>query len=80
MATEFICITRKIEVHLHRHGNDEAAVSRYKNELDKWREINNNLYKAANYIVSHSFFNDAFEQRLRIHSSRFNEIEKLLNA
>ena len=80
MATDFVCITRKIEVHLHRHGNDEAAMSRYKDEFDKWREINNNLYKAANYIVSHSFFNDAFEQRLRIHSSRFNEIEKLLKA
>ena len=80
MATEFVCITRKIEVHLHRHGNDETAMSRYKDELDKWREINNNLYKAANYIVSHSFFNDAFEQRLRIHSPRFNEIEKLLKT
>lgn len=80
MATEFVCITRKIEVHLHRHGNDETAMSRYKDELDKWREINNNLYKAANCIVSHSFFNDAFEQRLRIHSPRFNEIEKLLKT
>lgn len=78
MATEFTCITRKIEVHLHRHGDSEEAIARYKNEWDMWDEINNNLYKAANRIVSHCFFNDAYEYRLKMHSPRFQEIEKLL--
>ena len=50
MATEYTCITRKIEVHLHRHGDDEDAVQRYKNEFQIWNEINNNLYKVANFI------------------------------
>jgi IS605 OrfB family transposase len=36
------------------------------------------LYKAANRIISHCFFNDAYEYRLKIHSPRFQEIEKLL--
>lgn len=78
MATEFTCISRKIEVHLHRHGDSEEAIARYKNEWDMWDEINNNLYKAANRIVSHCFFNDAYEYRLKMHSPRFQEIEKLL--
>lgn len=78
MATEFTCITRKIEIHLHRHGDSEEAIARYKNEWDMWDEINNNLYKAANRIVSHCFFNDAYEYRLKMHSPRFQEIEKLL--
>jgi len=29
MATEFTCITRKIEVHLHRHGDSEEAVKAF---------------------------------------------------
>lgn len=78
MATEYTCITRKIEVHLHRHGDSEDAVQRYKEEFRLWDEINDNLYKAANRIISHCFFNDAYEYRLKLHSPRFQEIEKLL--
>lgn len=78
MATEYTCITRKIEVHLHRHGDSEEALQRYKEEFRIWDEINDNLYKAANRIVSHCFFNDAYEYRLKLHSPRFQEIEKLL--
>lgn len=55
MATEYTCITRKIEVHLHRHGEGEEAVERMKREYQIWDDINNNLYKAANRIVSHCF-------------------------
>lgn len=72
MATEYICITRKIEVHLH-------CTEENKKELyGIWDTINDNLYKAANRIVSHCFFNDAYEYRLKLHSPRFQEIEKLL--
>lgn len=78
MATDYTVITRKIEVHLHRHGDSEEATQRYKEEFRIWDEINDNLYKAANRIVSHCFFNDAYEYRLKIHSPRFQEIEKLL--
>lgn len=78
MATEYTCITRKIEVHLHRHGEGEEAIERMKREYQIWDDINNNLYKAANRIVSHCFFNDAYEYRLKIHSPRFRAIEKAL--
>lgn len=78
MATDYTVITHKIEVHLHKHGDGEEAIQRYKEEFRIWDEINDNLYKAANRIVSHCFFNDAYEYRLKIHSPRFQEIEKLL--
>lgn len=78
MATEYICITRKIEVHLHKHGDSEEAVQRLKDEYQIWDTINDNLYKAANRIISHCFFNDAYEYRLKIHSPRFKQIENLL--
>lgn len=78
MATEYTCITRKIEVHLHRHGDSEEAKQRLAEEYQMWDEINNNLYKAANRIISHCFFNDAYEYRLKLHSPRFKEIEDLL--
>lgn len=72
MATEYTCITRKIEVHLH-------CTEENKRELyGIWDAINDNLYKAANRIVSHCFFNDAYEYRLKLHSPRFQEIERLL--
>ena len=46
-----------------------------------WDTINDNLYKAANLIVSHCFFNDAYEDRLRIQSPRFKQIrDSLRNA
>ena len=75
---EYRVITRKIEVHLHRHGDDEESMQRLKDEYHFWDVINDNLYKAANRIISHCFFNDAYEYRLKIHSPRFQEIEKLL--
>ena len=79
MATEYTCITRKIEVHLHKHGDSEEAVQRYKDEYRIWSDINDNLYKAANRIISHCFFNDTYEYRLKLQSPRLQEIEKLLS-
>ena len=78
MATEYTCITRKIEVHLHKQGDSEEATQRLKDQYRIWDDINNNLYKAANRIISHCFFNDTYEYRLKLHSPRFQEIEKLL--
>ncbi len=79
MAIEYTCITRKIEVHLHKHGDSEEAIQRFKDEYRIWDDINDNLYKAANRIISHCFFNDTYEYRLKLHSPRFQEIEKLLS-
>ena len=79
MAAEYTCITRKIEVHLHKHGDSEEAAQRFKDEYRIWDDINNNLYKAANRIISHCFFNDTYEYRLKLHSPRLKDIEKLLS-
>ena len=78
MATEYTCITRKIEVHLHRHDDSEESKQRLNDEYQIWNTINDNLYKAANRIISHCFFNDAYEYRLKIHSPRLKEIKELL--
>lgn len=67
-------ITRKIEVRLHlTHDPDIDTRNR-----QIWYDINDNLYKAANRIVSHKFFNDEYENRLRIQSPEFREIERQL--
>ena len=78
MATEFTCITRKIEVHLHQHGDSEEAKQRLKDEYKIWNEINDNLYKAANRIMSHYFLNDEYESRMYATNPRYQEIEKIL--
>lgn len=67
-------ITRKIEVRLHlTHDSDTDKSNRL-----IWYAINDNLYKAANRIVSHKFFNDEYEHRLQIQSPEFRDIEKQL--
>ena len=80
MAKKYTCITRKIEVHLHKHGEGDAAEQRLKDEYHIWDNINNNLYKAANRIISHCFFNDAYEYRLKLHSPHFREVEESLKG
>ena len=70
MATEYTCITRKIEVHLH-------CTEENKKELyGIWDTINDNLYKAANYISSHLFFNDAYIERLKVQSNSYRDLER----
>jgi hypothetical protein len=72
MATEYTCITRKIEVHLH-------CTEENKKELyGIWDTINDNLYKVANRIMSHYFLNDEYVARLRAANPRYQEIEKIL--
>lgn len=78
MAIDYIVKTHKIEVHLHKHGDGEEATQRYKEEYKFWNTINDNLYKAANYISSHMFFNEAYIERLKAHSHRYREIKKTL--
>ena len=51
MANEFVCITRKIEVYLHKYGDDDESKLRYDAEREKWRAINDNLYKAATDVA-----------------------------
>lgn len=75
---EHTVITRKIEVHLHRSGDSEEAKELLREKYHMWDTINDNLYKAANLIVSHCFFNDAYEDRLRIQSPRFKQIQDSL--
>lgn len=72
MATEYTCITRKIEVHLH--CTDENKKELY----GIWDTINDNLYKVANRIMSHYFLNDEYVSRLRAANPRYQEIEKSL--
>lgn len=80
MATEYTCITRKIEVHLHRHGDSEEAAQRLKDEYRIWDEINDNLYKAANRIVSHRFLNDTYKFRLKLDCPEYRDIDKELRT
>jgi IS605 OrfB family transposase len=52
-------ITRKIELWI-----DEAEKEIF---IEKWkylRQLNNDVYRAANLIVSNQFFNEAFKQRI----------------
>ena len=75
---EHTVITRKNEVHLHRSGDSEEAKELLREKYHMWDTINDNLYKAANLIISHCFFNDAYEDRLRIQSPRFKQIQDSL--
>lgn len=70
MATEYTCITRKIEVHLH--CTDENKKELY----GIWDTINDNLYKVANFISSHLFFNDAYLERLKVQSNSYRDLER----
>ena len=75
MANDEICITRKIEVHLHLHSDDEEGRARRKKDYETWNTINDNLFKVANFIATHQFFNDAYEFRAKIHSPQYTKIE-----
>lgn len=79
MANDEICITRKIEVHLHLYSDDEVGHARRKEEYGIWNAINDNLFKVANLIATHQFFNDAYEFRAKTHSPQYTKIEKDLN-
>ena len=43
MATEYTCITRKIEVRLHRHGDSEEDLQRYKDEFHMSCELGHDI-------------------------------------
>lgn len=72
-------ITRKIELYLHHDDETDPDRTIYKSNWEYWHQVNDNLYKAANRIASHLFFNDEYENRLRIQHPRFKEIEKRLS-
>ena len=71
-------ITRKIELKLH-HFTEREDCEELKNcQWEFWRIINNNLYKVANRISSHLFFNnDEIKYRIRVNSPQHKELEKL---
>lgn len=73
-------ITRKIELWMHHDKDADPNKERHNANWAYWHQINDNLYKAANRIASHLFFNDEFENRLRIKHPRFSQIEKLLQT
>lgn len=78
MAINYTCITRKIEVRLHKRSDTSEGLELFREQNLLWDDINANLYKAANRIVSHCFFNDSYEYRVKLQSPRFQEIERLL--
>ena len=48
MATEYTCITRKIEfIYMDMWRGGGKSVSRYRIEYKKWKVIDNNLFGAA---------------------------------
>lgn len=70
-------ITRKIELYISK---EELSDEEYKAQWSFLRQINNNLYLAANRVSSHCFFNDEYEYRLRLQMPEYREIEKQLKS
>ena len=54
-------ITRKIELHISKDG---LSAEDYDAQWKYLRQINDNLYMAANRVSSHCFLNDEYKHRL----------------
>lgn len=68
-------ITRKIELHISKDG---LSAEEYKAQWQYLRQINDNLYLAANRVSSHCFLNDEYEHRLCLNIPEYLGIEKQL--
>ena len=68
-------ITRKIELHISKDG---LSVEEYRTQWQYLRQINDNLYMAANRVSSHCFLNDEYEHRLCLNIPEYLDIEKRL--
>lgn len=68
-------ITRKIELKIVKDGLTDEE---YDQQWKYLYQINNTIYQAANRISTHCLFNDEYEMRLKLHMSRYKEIEKEL--
>ncbi len=77
---EYTIITRKIEVHLHKFGDTPEYKELYDQHWKIWHTINNKLYEAANRVMSHCFFNDEYEHRLRLQSPEYRIIDDKLSS
>lgn len=70
-------ITRKIELHISKEG---LSAEDYKAQWQYLRQINDNLYLAANRVSSHCFLNDEYKHRLCLNIPEFLDIEKQLKG
>lgn len=68
-------ITRKIELHISKEG---LSAEDYKAQWQYLRQINDNLYMAANRVSSHCFLNDEYKYRLCLQIPEYIDIEKQL--
>ena len=68
-------ITRKIELHISKEG---LSAKDYKAQWQYLRQINDNLYMAANRVSSHCFMNDEYKYRLCLQIPEYVDIEKHL--
>ena len=68
-------ITRKIELHISKDG---LSAEEYRTQWQYLRQINDNLYMAANRVSSHCFLNDEYEHRLCLNIPEYLDIEKRL--
>ena len=68
-------ITRKIELHISKDG---LSAEDYDAQWKYLRQINDNLYKAANRASSHCFLNDEYKHRLCLQIPEYIDIEKHL--
>lgn len=70
-------ITRKIELHISKEG---LSAEDYKAQWQYLRQINDNLYMAANRVSSHCFLNDEYKHRLCLQNPEYIDIEKRLKG
>lgn len=70
-------ITRKIELHISKEG---LSAEDYKAQWQYLRQINDNLYMAANRVSSHCFLNDEYKHRLCLQIPEYLDVEKRLKG
>jgi len=70
-------ITRKIELHISKEG---LSAEEYNAQWQYLRQINDNLYMAANRVSSHCFLNDEYKHRLCLQIPEYLDIEKQLKG
>lgn len=70
-------ITRKIELHISKEG---LSTEDYKAQWQYLRQINDNIYMAANRVSSHCFLNDEYKHRLCLQIPEYIDIEKKIKG
>lgn len=67
-------ITRKIEITVSRKDEEQ-----YQKSWNLIRFLDDNLYKAANTVVSHQYFNHELKTRLQISHPKYRQVKKELD-